>query len=93
MNDEHWLYCLFVLGLGTGAVAFLSASWTLKFFPPVVLLIGYLFEPLIGQSISCALGIDRMPGVLTILGGSLTFVGIIAVTYGGSKLKKQEVEK
>ena len=88
MDPEYFFYCLMVLGFFTGAIAFLSAAAVLKYFPPVVLLIGYLFEPLFSQALSCLLGIDKLPGPLTFIGGSLVFIGIIAVTYGGSKLKK-----
>jgi len=87
-DKDYFVYCIFVLGFYTGVVVFLSAAVVMKYFPPVVLLIGYLFEPLIGQTLSCLLGIDKLPGPLTFIGGILVFVGIISVTYGGSKLKK-----
>eukprot|EP00347_Sterkiella_histriomuscorum_P015110 403358284 len=92
-DPQYVLYTIFIVGMITGSVSIYSAAVVLKYYPPVVLLIAYLFEPLISQLISCMMNIDRAPGLLTYLGGFFTLIGILAVTYGGNQLEKLQQNK
>lgn len=83
LDPEYAFYTIFVVGLITGSIALYSSAVSLKYYPPVVLLIAYLFEPLISQLISCLMKIDKAPGILTYIGGIFTLLGILSVIYGG----------
>jgi hypothetical protein len=46
-DKEHAIYTIFVVGMITGCLSVYSGIASLKYYPPIVLLIAYLFEPLI----------------------------------------------
>eukprot|EP00347_Sterkiella_histriomuscorum_P001845 403370459 len=92
-DRSYALYTIFVCGMITGSVSIYSAAVSLKYFPPVLLLIAYLFEPLISQLISCLMRIDKAPGLLTYLGGIFTLIGILAIFYGGQKLEMSNKQR
>ena len=41
------LYAFFVVGFFTGAISLWTSAQVVRYFPPVVLLISFLFEPLL----------------------------------------------
>lgn len=46
-SEEYFIYCCLVLGLGCGTISLYCSALSLKYYPPIVLLIAYLLEPLI----------------------------------------------
>ncbi|CDW88926.1 UNKNOWN [Stylonychia lemnae] len=89
MNSQYILYNLFVLGFFCGAVCLYTDMEVLKYYPPIVFLIACLFEPIISQSLSCLLNIDKAPGMYTYIGAIITLFGIFAVGYGGQIIEKR----
>ncbi len=51
----------------------------------------YLLEPLISQSLGCLMNLDKIPGIFTILGTSISLGGIFMITKGGIENKKEKV--
>jgi hypothetical protein len=56
----------------------------LKYFSPLVLCTSFLCEPLVSQAMGCLFNIDKIPGVLTFIGGMVALVGIFLVGIGPS---------
>ncbi|CDW90216.1 UNKNOWN [Stylonychia lemnae] len=88
MNAEYILYTLFIMGLFCGTISIYTAALVLKYYPPIVLMIVSLIEPIICQVLSCLMNIDRAPGYFTYVGGIITLFGIFGVSYGGQILEK-----
>ena len=57
----------------------------LLWYSPVVTSNSYLIEPFIAQALGCAIGIDEMPGLLTLLGTVLAIVGIMYLQKGNNE--------
>jgi hypothetical protein len=51
----------------------------LKYFSALILCTAFLFEPLLSQTLGCLFGIDKIPGLYTIVGGIVTFGGLMFV--------------
>lgn len=79
-----FLYAVFASFFGSAGY-----TLTLLFFSPLVSSSAYLVEPLVAQSLGYAVGLDRMPGVLTLLGAILAIVGIFFIDRGSRERVKE----
>jgi hypothetical protein len=82
-------YAFFAVGMVAGALTFGGYGYIVKFYSPIVLCTALLFEPFISQTMGCLLGLDRLPGPLTLVGTTVTLIGLYNVGVGGQR-KKQE---
>lgn len=82
------LYAFVYLGFIAGFCTFSLIGYIVKILSPLVLCTAYLFEPLIAQITACILGLDKVPGWITIFGAMITLIGIFEVGVG-AHLKKQ----
>eukprot|EP00347_Sterkiella_histriomuscorum_P020063 403339242 len=89
-DRQYFLYTSIVVGLFCGTVSLYCAALSLKYYSAIVLLIAFLFEPLISQMISYLMKIDKAPGLLTYIGGVFTLVGILFVIFGGQKISTKK---
>ena len=85
VNVDYWFYVVFALGFVTGTCSYGACAMVLKYCSPLVLCTALLFTPFIGQAYGCILGLDRMPGILTIIGTLISMFGLYYVSMGGRK--------
>lgn len=64
---------------------------TLLFFSPLVTSNAYLIEPFIAQTLGYFLGLDKMPGILTLVGTLSALAGIVFIAKG-DKERSAEAE-
>jgi hypothetical protein len=50
-----------------------------------------LLEAPLAQIFSCLLGLDEIPGILTLIGGLVISVGLYFTIKGGVKRKNEEI--
>jgi len=55
---------------------------TLIFFSPLVTSNAYLIEPFIAQLLGYSLGLDLMPGIMTLVGTLCALAGIVFIAQG-----------
>ena len=55
---------------------------TLLFFSPLVTSNAYLIEPFIAQVLGYSLNLDKMPGIITLLGTICALAGILFIAKG-----------
>lgn len=102
-NPEHGLlffftpwdrlfYSIFILGILTGTTCMFFYSTVIYYFSPLVLCTAFLFEPLFAQAIGCQLGLDLMPGIVTVAGSLITMIGLFLVGANGPS-DEEEAEK
>ena len=81
-NVDYWPYVVFGLGFFTGTCSYGSTAMVLKYCSPLVLCTALLFTPFIGQAYGVLLGIDKLPGFLTLIGTLISMVGLYYVSVG-----------
>eukprot|EP00347_Sterkiella_histriomuscorum_P019228 403342450 len=89
VSNEIW-YCIFALGFYCGSVVYCCNALSQQIFSPLIIATSKLFEPVISQTMACLLGIDKMPGLPTIMGCSIALGGIFLVSYGGFTLQEKQ---
>ncbi len=85
-----WLPYVLYLALFPGLVGHAGISWVLKWFPPIIVSVAYLFEPIIGSVIGWLLGTAEVPSIWTWVGGSVLIAGMVLII---SEQSKKEDEK
>lgn len=85
-----WLPYVLYLALFPGLVGHAGMSWVLKWFPPIIVSVAYLFEPIIGSVIGWLLGTAEVPSIWTWVGGSVLIAGMVLII---SEQSKKEDEK
>ena len=83
------LYVVLVYGLFTGACNMGAYSMSLRYFSPLVVGTAVLFEPIGSQALGCLLGLDKVPGPLTLLGTAVTLAGLYFVARGSQRSAQQ----
>ena len=81
-SDILWLPAIAYLAIGPGLIGHTGINGVLRWFPPLVISVAVLFEPLIGSLIGWLLGTTDMPGIYTWLGGIFLILGVMMVTLG-----------
>lgn len=69
------------LAVGPGLVGHTGFNTLLRFFSPLVISMAFPFEPLVGSVIGLALGLEKVPGPLTWLGGAMIVGALAYNTY------------
>ncbi len=85
-SDVLWLPAIAYLAFGPGLVGHTGINGVLRWFPPLVISVAVLFEPLIGSLIGWFLGTTNVPGVYTWIGGIFLILGVIMVTIGQASI-------
>lgn len=85
-HDVLWLPAIAYLAIGPGLVGHTGINGVLRWFPPLVISVAVLFEPLIGSLIGWFLGTTNVPGVYTWIGGIFLILGVIMVTIGQASI-------
>jgi len=85
-SDVLWLPAIAYLAFGPGLVGHTGINGVLRWFPPLVISVAVLFEPLIGSLIGWFLGTTNVPGVYTWIGGIFLILGVILVTIGQASI-------
>lgn len=60
----------------------------LLFYSPMVVTNAYLLEPIVAQLLGYYLGIDKLPGYMTVVGTIITLLGIIIIDHTVRKKQK-----
>ena len=68
MQSKEFLYISIVYGLICGVYGTHGAIFAVKHFPLIPLMNSFLLRPIIAQLLGCYLGIDNLPGSMTIIG-------------------------
>ncbi|PXY71043.1 MAG: hypothetical protein CXX83_01010 [Methanobacteriota archaeon] len=84
-GDLIYLPAIAYLAFGPGLVGHTGINSVLRWFPPIIISVAVLFEPLIGSLIGWLLGTAVAPGLFTLLGGPFLIAGVILVTLGLSE--------
>ncbi|MFL2963693.1 MAG: DMT family transporter [Candidatus Thalassarchaeaceae archaeon] len=78
--DSVWLLWVFYLSLGPGLAGHTGINTVLKWFPPILVSVVLLFEPVIGGLIGWLFTDQITLGYWTLLGGPIMLIGAIIVT-------------
>ncbi len=81
-----WLPYIAYLALGPGMVGHTGINAVLRWFPPLVISVAVVLEPLIGSLLGWGLGTTSVPGMWTWLGGPLLIAGVLLVSLGLDEL-------
>lgn len=84
--DVLWFPAIAYLAIGPGLIGHTGINGVLRWFPPLVISVAVLFEPLIGSVIGWFLGTTNVPGIYTWLGGIFLILGVIMVTLGQTSI-------
>ena len=84
-SDLVYLPAIAYLAFGPGLIGHTGINAVLRYFPPIIISVAVLFEPLIGSLIGWLLGTAVAPGLFTLLGGPFLVAGVILVTLGLSE--------
>ena len=74
-----WLPYVLYLAVFPGIVGHAGISMVLRWFPPIIVSVAYLFEPLIGSIIGWFLGTTEAPSIWTWVGGTILIVGMVLI--------------
>ena len=80
-----WLPYVLYLALFPGIVGHAGISMVLRWFPPIVVSVAYLFEPLIGSIIGWLLGTTDIPSTWTWIGGTILIIGMGIIVTNASE--------
>lgn len=84
--DSVWLLWIIYLSIGPGLAGHTGINTVLKWFPPILVSVVLLFEPVIGAFIGWGFTGDLTLGFWTLLGGPIMLIGTIIVTVENSKV-------
>ena len=79
-----------------GPVSFISLggyTLALNYFEPHIVGNAFVAEPLLSQLLGCLSNQDRIPGVLTFVGGAIAMPAIIIVAKGSHDLMEKKRNK
>ena len=84
--DSVWLLWIIYLSIGPGLAGHTGINTVLKWFPPILVSVVLLFEPVIGAFIGWGFTGELTLGFWTLLGGPIMLIGTIIVTVENSKV-------
>ena len=85
VNVDYLAFVIFGLGFLSGACNYGCSFQALRYISPLVLCTALLFTPFVGQAFGVMLGLDHMPGVMTVAGTMISMFGLYFVAVGGQK--------
>jgi drug/metabolite transporter (DMT)-like permease len=89
--SSAWIFYVLYLAAFPGIVGHAGISAVLRWFPPIIVSVAYLFEPLIGSFIGWVLGTTDIPSIWTWVGAIVLMVGTVMVIKGDEELMSEEV--
>ena len=88
--SSSWIFYVFFLAAFPGIVGHAGISAVLRWFPPIIVSVAYLFEPLIGSIIGWLLGTTGIPSLWTWVGAIVLIIGTVLVIKGDEALHSQK---
>jgi drug/metabolite transporter (DMT)-like permease len=83
--DSAWLVWVAYLSVGPGLAGHTGINTVLKWFPPIIISVILLFEPVIGSFIGWVFTDELTLGYWTLLGGPIMLIGAFIVTIEENK--------
>lgn len=80
--SSSWIFYVLFLAAFPGIVGHAGISAVLRWFPPIIVSVAYLFEPLIGSIIGWLLGTTGIPSLWTWVGAIVLIIGTVLVIKG-----------
>ena len=87
--SRDWIFYVLYLAVFPGIVGHAGISAVLRWFPPIIVSVAYLFEPLIGSFIGWLLGTTGIPSIWTWVGATVLMVGTVLVIKGEEGIKPE----
>ncbi|CAM6089056.1 unnamed protein product [Calypogeia fissa] len=91
-RKDYFLRTIY-LAIGPGLVGHAGYSFVLRYSSPLVMPTGLSLQPIIGSLIGWAVGLYPIPGMMTILGGTVTLGGTLFVSCASAKKKEHHQPK
>lgn len=88
--SSSWILYVLFLAAFPGIVGHAGISAVLRWFPPIIVSVAYLFEPLIGSIIGWLLGTTEIPSLWTWVGAIVLIIGTVLVIKGDEALDSQK---
>ena len=88
--SSSWILYVLFLAAFPGIVGHAGISAVLRWFPPIIVSVAYLFEPLIGSIIGWLLGTTEIPSLWTWVGAIVLIIGTVLVIKGDEALHSQK---
>ena len=88
--SSSWIWYVVYLAVFPGIVGHAGISAVLRWFPPIIVSVAYLFEPLVGSYIGWILGTTGIPSLWTWVGATVLMIGTVLVIRGDEELRSQE---
>ncbi|CAM6120098.1 unnamed protein product [Calypogeia fissa] len=88
-RKDYFLRTIY-LAIGPGLVGHVGYSFVLRYSSPLVMPTGLSLQPVIGSLIGWAVGLYPIPGMTTILGGTVTLGGTLFVSCASAKEKEHQ---
>ncbi len=88
--SSSWIWYVVYLAVFPGIVGHAGISAVLRWFPPIIVSVAYLFEPLVGSYIGWILGTTGIPSLWTWVGATVLMIGTVLVIRGDEDLRSQE---
>ena len=88
--SSSWIWYVVYLAVFPGIVGHAGISAVLRWFPPIIVSVAYLFEPLVGSFIGWILGTTGIPSLWTWVGATVLMIGTVLVIRGDEELRSQE---
>ena len=87
---KSFFVVIFVVALITGVVGNIGYIQAFRYFPAELVAGCMLFEPVFGQLGGILLGQDEIPGVSTLIGGTIITLGFFLSGYGEKQKSQQD---
>ena len=88
--SSSWIWYVMYLAVFPGIVGHAGISAVLRWFPPIIVSVAYLFEPLVGSFIGWILGTTGIPSLWTWVGATVLMIGTVLVIRGDEDIRSQE---
>ena len=83
------LYLTLGLGLFSGFFGTAGIIISLYFVSPFLMSNIMLLEPISAQILGCVMGLDKVPGVVSFLGGAVAILGIFIIGLGSGRKERE----
>ena len=88
--SSSWIWYVVYLAVFPGVVGHAGISAVLRWFPPIIVSVAYLFEPLVGSFIGWIFGTTGIPSLWTWVGATVLMIGTVLVIRGDEELRSEQ---
>ena len=88
--SSSWIWYVVYLAVFPGIVGHAGISAVLRWFPPIIVSVAYLFEPLVGSFIGWIFGTTGIPSLWTWVGATVLMIGTVLVIRGDEELRSEQ---